>query len=281
VAREVDRGVGPAAGPGEGRDEGPGAPDGGLPPLLRADLGPDVVAGWTARAGGVSTGPWAGLDLGQHVGDDPAAVAANRRLLGEVLGAPVVFARQVHGVRSALVDPDAVLEPDPYLADLGERDGGYDALVSATPGTALGVLVADCVPVLLADAGAGVVATAHAGRPGLLAGVLQSVVEAMTAVGARPRRIRAALGPCAGGCCYEVPQQLQDDACTVLPAARARTTWGTPSLDLRAGCAAALHAAGVDDVQVVGGCTIEDVSLYSYRRARVTGRFAGAVRMLP
>ena len=279
----MTRGVGPGVDPGEdlgGRDGGRGG--GTPPPLLRADLGPGVVAGWTARAGGVSTGPWAGLDLGQHVGDDPVAVATNRRLLGEALGAPVIFARQVHGVRSALVAPGAAVpEPDPYLADLGERDGGYDALVSATPGTALGVLVADCVPVLLADPGAWVVATAHAGRPGLLAGVLASVVAAMTAAGARPRNIRAALGPCAGGCCYEVPQQLQDDACALLPAARARTTWGTPSLDLRGGCTAALHAAGVDDVQVVGGCTIEDVSLYSYRRARVTGRFAGAVRMLP
>jgi copper oxidase (laccase) domain-containing protein len=111
--------------------------------------------------------------------------------------------------------------------------------------------------------------------------VLTSVLEAMTAAGARPARIRAALGPCAGGCCYEVPQAMQDDACAVLPQARARTTWGTPSLDLRAGATAVLEAAGVGDISPAGGCTIEDTSLYSYRRAAITGRFAGAVMMAP
>jgi hypothetical protein len=137
------------------------------------------------------------------------------------------------------------------------------------------------VPVLLADPQAGVVATAHAGRPGLLAGVLTSVLDAMVSAGARSRRIRAALGPSAGGCCYEVPAQMQHDACALVPAARASTTWGTPSLDLRAGCTAVLTAAGVREITSVGGCTIEDETLYSYRRARVTGRLAGAVMMTP
>lgn len=251
----------------------------GQPSLLTVDLGRGVVAGFTRRAGGVSTGDWAGLDLGLHVGDDPQAVAANRRLLADVVGAPVVFARQVHGTRAATVPDDGTADPDAFRADLGERDGGFDALVTGARGTALGVLVADCVPVLLADPEAGVVATAHAGRPGLLAGVLPSVLAAMTAAGASAPRIRAALGPCAGGCCYEVPQPLQDDACALIPQLRARTGWGTPALDLRAGCVAVLAAAGVDRVTTVGGCTIEDEGLYSYRRARVTGRFAGAVMM--
>jgi polyphenol oxidase len=249
--------------------------------LRSVDLGAGVVAGYTTRLGGVSAGDWQGLDLGLHVGDDPVDVAANRRLLAAAVGAPVVFGRQVHGTRTAMVPAERPAPEDPCVADLGQDDGGFDALVTAGSGTALGVLVADCVPVLLADAEAGVVATAHAGRPGLLAGVLDAVIDGMVAAGARPRRIRAALGPSAGACCYEVPQALQDQACAVLPQLRARTTWGTSSLDLRAGCVAALERRGVVAVTLVGGCTIEDVRFYSYRRARVTGRFAGAVMMTP
>jgi YfiH family protein len=253
------------------------------PVVVRAWLGEGVLAGFTTRAGGYSTGPWSGLDLGLHVGDEAGHVAANRRLLAGWVGAPVSFGRQVHGVRAAVLPASGAPEPDPFSADLIDRaqpDGGYDALVTARPGQALGVLVADCVPVLLADPQAGVVATAHAGRPGLLAGVLTSVLAAMAEAGARPERTRAVLGPCAGGCCYEVPRQMQNAACAVLPAARATTTWGTPSLDLRAGCRAVLAAAGVTAVDTVGGCTIEDPQWFSYRRAPVTGRFAGVVRMV-
>lgn len=248
--------------------------------VLTVDLGPGILAGFTTRAGGCSHGAWAGLDVALHVGDDPAHVAANRHLLATWAGGPVVFARQVHGVRCAVVPASGARLADPYREDLGEADGGYDALVTCGPGIVLGVLVADCVPVLLADAEAGVVATAHAGRPGLLAGVLASVVAAMRTAGARPGRVRAALGPAAGPCCYEVPQAMQDDACAVLPQVRSRTTWGTASLDLRAGCRAALAAQGVHDVRVVGGCTVDDERLYSYRRSPVTGRFAGVVKMV-
>jgi hypothetical protein len=249
-------------------------------PLLAAELGPGVLAGFTGRSGGCSEGAWAGLDVALHVGDDPGRVAENRRRVEAWVGAPVVFARQVHGVRCAVVPTDGVPHPDPRRGDLGTDDGGYDALVTDRPGSALGVLVADCVPVLLADAEAGVVATAHAGRPGLLAGVLTSVLAAMERVGARTGRVRVALGPCAGPCCYEVPQQMADAAADAIPATRSRTTWDTPSMDLRAGCRAVLEAAGVADVRAVGGCTIDDERFYSYRRSPVTGRFAGVVRMV-
>jgi YfiH family protein len=143
------------------------------------------------------------------------------------------------------------------------------------------VLVADCVPVLLADAQAGVVATAHAGRRGLLAGVLQGAVDAMVAAGARRERIRAAVGPAAGGCCYEVPAEMQAQFCAGRPELRATTSWGTPSLDLRGGAVADLTAAGLAGVTLVGACTVESDDLYSYRRAPVTGRFAGVVALLP
>lgn len=239
--------------------------------MLFADLGPGVVAGFTTRAGGVSRGPWEGLDLGLHVGDDPADVDRNRALVGEWAGAPVSFARQVHGTRAEVVDAPPQGSGDLFAAD------GCDALVTARAAVPLGALVADCVPVLLADPQAGVVAAAHAGRNGLLDGVLQAAVHRMVELGARPASVRAALGPCAGPCCYEVPHDMRAQACTVLPPMHAITRAGTPSLDLRAGCRAALASAGVGRVDDVGGCTVEDPDLYSYRRAAVTGRFAGVV----
>ncbi|MDQ1288964.1 MAG: purine-nucleoside/S-methyl-5-thioadenosine phosphorylase / adenosine deaminase [Actinomycetota bacterium] len=249
-------------------------------PVLTAALGHGVVAGFTGRAGGTSAGGYAGLDLGQHVGDDPLAVAGNRRRVAAWAGGPVVFARQVHGTRCAVLPGAGDPSPDPFLGDLGEDDGGYDALVVTAPGHPIGVLVADCVPVLLADPVAGVAAVAHAGRPGLLAGVLESVVRAMTEAGAQAERVRAVLGPSAGPCCYEVPSAMRDDAAARIPATSASTTWGTPSLDLRAGCRQILRTLGVGDVTSVGGCTVEDDRFYSFRRSPVTGRFAGVVMMV-
>jgi YfiH family protein len=122
-----------------------------------------------------------------------------------------------------------------------------------------------------------VVAAAHAGRRGLAAGVLTRTLAAMVELGADPGRVEAALGPAAGGCCYEVPAAMRDDVEAAVPGSAATTTWGTPALDLRAGAGQQLAALGVRDVRVVGGCTIEDPTLYSFRRDRVTGRFAGVV----
>ncbi len=253
-------------------------------PVVAVDLGPGVRAGFTSGAGDTSRGPWGGFDLALHVGDDPAAVRRNRRVLAGWAGGPVRFARQVHG--TTVLDPaDAAAEwPAPTQDPLapGDDDGPEaDGLVTARRGLPLGVLVADCVPVLLADAAAGVVAAAHAGRRGLLAGVLTEVVSAMAARGAHPGAIRAAIGPAAGGCCYEVPAELQAQAVAARPELRSTTSWGTPALDLRAGAVAELTALGLAHVEPVGGCTIEDPSLYSYRRAAVTGRFAGVVTLLP
>lgn len=256
-----------------------------MPPTFTpVDLGDGVLAGFTGRHGGVSTGPWTSFDLGLHVGDDVASVATNRAALGDLVGAPVVFARQVHGTAAEVVTVASVAGRDLLRTDLAPDDG-RDALVGTADGPALGVLVADCVPVLLADAAARVVATAHAGREGLLAGVVRRAVTTMVGLGARPERIRAALGPAAGGCCYEVPQEMHDAAVAVLPAVRSRTTWGTPSLDLRAGVRAVLEDVGVGSVALVGGCSIEDDDVFSHRRATKqgapTGRCAGVVRLLP
>jgi YfiH family protein len=245
--------------------------------LLEADLGRGVRAAFTRRPGGVSTGPWEGLNLAAHVGDDPEAVRANRALLAAWAGGDVTFASQVHG-RDVLGVEAPAPPGDPGAAERlspPEADG-----LVAGPGAPVGVLVADCVPVLLADAEAGLVGAAHAGRRGLLVGVVQATLARMLERGARPERVVAAIGPAAGGCCYEVPEAMRDQACAQLPALAARTRWGTTALDLRAGCAAVLRAEGVREIRLVGGCTIEDTSSYSYRRQGLTGRFAGVVTML-
>jgi YfiH family protein len=145
-------------------------------------------------------------------------------------------------------------------------------------------MVADCVPVLLADAAAGVVAAAHAGRKGVELGVVGAALAVMQDCGARPDRIRAWLGPSIGGCCYEVPVQMQREVAAVAPGAvagTAQTRAGTPSLDLRGGLAAQLAELGVTDVGLTGGCTRDDTDFFSYRRDQVTGRFAGLVWLEP
>lgn len=241
-----------------------------LPPVVAVDLGPGVRAGFSTRGGGVSRPPYDALNLGYAVGDDPAAVDRNRHLLVRWAGAPVAYASQVHGAGVLVVS-------EPPRAD-DESVGEADALVSTTPAVAVAVLVADCVPVLLADAAAGVVAAVHAGRRGLVAGVVQAAVAAMVGEGADVGRIRAAVGPAIAGESYEVPADLQDEVVAVVPQSRATTAWGTPALDLPAGVVALLRSVGVTQVTTDGRDTWKDPALYSFRRAQRTGRFAGLVR---
>lgn len=223
----------------------------------------------TDRRGGRSAPPYDTFNLGAHVGDDPAAVAANRSRVARELGVPedrLVWMTQVHGTGVAVVDgPHSGPVPD------------VDALVTATPGLVLCVLVADCVPVLLADPAAGVVAAVHAGREGVRKGVVPAALAAMTRLGARLGNTTALLGPAVCGACYEVPAAMQADVARVAPAAAVRTRKGTPGLDLRAGLAERLHAAGVAEVVHDPRCTVEDPRLFSHRRDGVTGRQAGLV----
>ena len=236
--------------------------------LLAAGLPAPAAGAFSTRTGGVSLPPYGSLDLGTHVGDDPAAVAGNRERLRAALGvASLVFADQVHGTAVATVDRPADV-PHP----------GTDALVTATPGLGLVVMAADCLPVLLADATAGVVAAAHAGRQGLAAGVLQATLAAMRALGAEPARTVATIGPAACGRCYEVPAALADEVEAAVPGSRATTRAGTAAVDLTAGATAVLRAGGLQQVQAVGGCTIEQPERwFSYRRDGRTGRHAGVV----
>jgi polyphenol oxidase len=155
-----------------------------------------------------------------------------------------------------------------------------DALVSDEAGVVLLVRAADCVPVLLADPEVGIVGAAHAGRPGVAASVVPHTVQAMRDLGAQ--HVTAWIGPHVCGACYEVPAQLQDEVAALVPATRATTSWGTPSLDLGAGIRAQLAELGVRYVDTAARCTRESADLFSYRRdGAASGRLAGLIRMVP
>ncbi|MGH3929698.1 MAG: peptidoglycan editing factor PgeF [Pseudonocardiaceae bacterium] len=220
----------------------------------------------TTRDGGRSGPPYASFNLGAHVGDRPEAVAANRERLAIGVGLPadrLIWMEQVHGRTVAVVD-----------AGRSEPVPATDGLVTAEPGLAVVVLVADCVPVLLADPVAKVVGAVHAGRVGASIGVLPAALEAMQRLGARTERIQVLLGPAACGQCYEVPVQMQVEVAAQLPGSACRTRRGTAGLDLRAGLWRQLVDAGVTRIGVDPRCTIEDPTLYSYRREGTTGRLA-------
>ncbi|MFF9404381.1 peptidoglycan editing factor PgeF [Streptomyces anandii] len=235
----------------------------------------DTVSGahfaFTDRWGGVSAVPYEELNLGGAVGDDPGAVGANRELAAKSLGidpARVVWMNQVHGADVAVVDG-----PWGSAAEIP----AVDAVVTARRGLALAVLTADCVPVLLADPVAGVAAAAHAGRPGMLKGVVPAAVRAMRSLGADPARIVARTGPAVCGRCYEVPDAMRAEVAAAEPAAHAETSWGTPAVDVCAGVHAQLERLGVRDRQRSPVCTRESDDHFSYRRDRTTGRLAGYV----
>ncbi|MCV7309704.1 peptidoglycan editing factor PgeF [Mycobacterium paraffinicum] len=224
----------------------------------------------TSRAGGVSGPPFDTFNLGDHVGDDPAAVAANRDRLAAAIGLGaerVVWMNQVHGDRVEVVDgPRSAVD-------------GTDALVTSTPRLALAVVTADCVPVLLGDARAGVAAAVHAGRVGAQLGVVARTVEAMLGLGAHVEDISALLGPAVSGRNYEVPAAMADEVEAALPGSRTTTAVGTPGLDLRAGIACQLKQLGVTAIDIDPRCTVADPTLFSHRRDAPTGRLASLVWM--
>jgi YfiH family protein len=226
-----------------------------------------VRSAFTDREGGVSVDAFDSLNLGGHVGDDPRAVEENRTRVAGALGLErdrLLFLDQCHGT-------------DVLVADGPWPDGGptpADGVVTTEPGLALAVLVADCTPVLLADAAAGVVGAVHAGRPGMTAGIVGVAVERMRELGARD--LTAVVGPSVCGRCYEVPAQLRAEAAAVAPESATVSWTGTPAIDVAAGVVAQLSAAEVR-VTWLPGCAREDRNLYSYRRDGRTGRFAGVV----
>ena len=225
----------------------------------------------TTRAGGVSAPPFDTFNLGDHVGDDPAAVTANRKRLTSAIGLgddSVVWMNQVHGDHVVVVDepPDAAVD-------------NTDALVTTTPRLALAVVTADCVPVLMADARTGVVAAVHAGRVGAQKGVVARAVEAMLGLGAHVEDISVLLGPAVSGRNYEVPAAMAAEVEAALPGSRTTTSRGTPALDLRVGIARQLTTLGVTAIDLDPRCTVEDQTLFSHRRDNPTGRLASLVWM--
>lgn len=230
-----------------------------------------LVRAFTSRHGGVSEPPYASLNLGGHVGDDVARVEENRRRVADGLGVArdhVLFMDQCHGTDVAVTD-------GPWTGPAPRVDG----LVTRTPGLVLAALVADCTPVLVTDDEAGVVGIAHAGRPGMTAGIVHRLVDTMRAEGAR--RLAAVVGPSICGRCYEVPEVMRQAAVASAPSSGTVSWSGTPAVDVAAGVVEQLHRYGVQ-VTWVPGCSRESGDLYSHREATAagggpTGRYAGLV----
>lgn len=251
-----------------------------------------LLAACSGRLGGVSAAPYDTLNLGLHVGDEPAAVVENRRRLAAAVGVAadaLVFAQQVHGARVAVVgaqrEGGAASRPQSRggADELGAGGldplDGVDALVTRERGLALTVLVADCVPVLLYDPRTPAVGVAHAGWRGTVAHVARRTVETMTsAFGTDPRDVLAGIGPSIGPASYEVGADVAARAVAEFPGERvvARRD-GATLLDLWAANVADLVAAGVPraGVEVMGVDTYARTQdFFSHRRGHPTGRFA-------
>lgn len=226
-------------------------------------LGPGLAHGFFTREGGVSDGLYASLNCGQGSRDDAGRVSENRARVAAVLhvGADrLLSAHQVHSPRAILAEG----------AWSGARPEA-DAVVTRTRGVAVSVLTADCVPVLLADAEAGVIGAAHAGWNGALSGVLEATLDLMQATGAEKGRIRAAIGPSISGAAYEVGEDFAARFLAADPQNRRFFEAGRPGhayFDLPAYVAARLGAAGIGGVERLERCTFgEEARFFSYRRA--------------
>jgi YfiH family protein len=231
------------------------------PPSWDAGVLHGLKHGFFGRTGGVSAGIYASLNAGTGSNDDPTAVAENRRRIAAAFGAPPAHLVGVHQVHS----PDAVFIDAPWT---GERPHA-DALVTTTPGLVLSVLTADCTPVLLADAEAGVVGAAHAGWKGALHGVLDNVVRLMQTHGATA--IRAAIGPCIHQASYEVGPEfearfLEKDAAFkryFAPGAGDRRRFDLPGF-----CADQLRRLGISQIETLPLDTYAHAhELHSHRRS--------------
>jgi len=225
---------------------------------------PNVRALVTTRSGGVSSGPYASLNLGDHVGDDPAAVAENRRRLRALLPAEPVWLEQVHGTRC--------------LDAAQAADRRADAALARSPGVICAVLTADCLPVLLCDAAGTAVAVAHAGWRGLAAGVIEATVAALGLPG---ERLLAWLGPAIGPTRFEVGDEVRATFLAHDPAAAAAFV-ACPNekwrCDLYQLARQRLAALGVRRPAGADFCTAGDTErFFSYRRDGSTGRMASLV----
>ncbi len=249
------------------------------------EVRPGIRVGFTDTTAG---------NLAFHVGDDPARVAARRAAVAAAAGGSIAYMNQVHGSHTAIVaggeqgsaapTADAMVL-DPAASSRPPAGSGSGALGMPVQAVGLAVMVADCVPVVLVGQGPGgepLLGVAHAGRPGVEAGVIDSVVAELRRAGAIG--IEAWLGPSVCGSCYEVPEDMRAAVAARVPQACATTSWGTPALDLPAAVLAQLQANGVA-AHASGTCTLEDSRYYSHRRSQrdgeAEGRFIGLVTAAP
>ena len=227
---------------------------------------PNIAHGFFSRRGGVSRGIYASLNCGQGSRDDAAAVRENRQRVAARLDATaLVTANQVHSATAVVAE--AAWGPDARPS--------ADAIVTKRRGLAVGVLAADCAPVLIADAQAGVVAAAHAGWRGGLAGIIEAAIAAMEGLGACKAHMRGAVGPCIGQAAYEVGPDLQREfLMRDAESARFFSTPGAgarPHFDLSGYAVLRLRRAGIA-AEAIGLCTFAHAeAFFSYRRGRAAG----------
>ncbi|MER1967034.1 peptidoglycan editing factor PgeF [Castellaniella sp. GW247-6E4] len=229
----------------------------------------------STRAGGGSAPPWDGLNLGLHVGDAPRDVLRNRALLGSLLPAEPLWLDQVHGTE--------VCDADAWGGDAPPR---ADAAVTTRPDRPLIIMTADCLPVVLADAGGGVLGVAHAGWRGLAAGVLENTLERMRPRAPRDSRWHAWIGPAIGQASFEVGPEVREAFTGPDPSTaaffNARPGSDRWLADLPAIASHRLRAAGVEQIESSHLCTYRDAQrFYSYRRAARTGRQATVAWLAP
>jgi YfiH family protein len=215
---------------------------------------------FTDRLGGASSGEYASLNLGDHVGDDLEVVVGNRALVSAKFGS-TQYMNQVHGNRVAIIE------------EVTDEVPTADALVTGIPGITLAVMVADCIPLLLKSKDA--VAAVHVGRKGLLNRVAEKAIDVMREIS--DAQISAIIGPAICGKCYEVSPEIFSEVTASHPESASQTRSNTPSLDLVAALISDLGKLGITEIDNQSRCTLEDKDLYSYRRDGATGRQAGLV----
>ena len=224
-----------------------------------------VRHGFFTRRGGVSSGIFSSLNCGNGSADEAANVAENRARAARALGAEpgnLVTAYQSHGNTVAVVETPWARGQEPRV----------DGMVTRQPGIALGILAADCGPVLLADEGAGVIGVAHAGWKGALSGIIEASVKAMVALGAETHRIAAALGPCIGAQSYEVGPEFRERFTGGEAFFRPATREDHYLFDLPAYIEARLRGLGLASVEILAADTRpENSDFFSYRRACLNG----------
>lgn len=236
----------------------------------------EVGVAFTDRWGGTSSSGFATLNLGRTDLDRTECIVENYRRVQDFLGVDTVHVvHQVHGVAVHRVTEDHVASWE-STSPLGNAVPGQsplpvaDIVWTSVPGVGVGVRVADCLPAILAAPQERMVAAVHAGRVGLLAGALETAVATLRDNGAS--EIRAWIGPHICGECYEVPEDMAQEAGRIYSAAAAHTSWGSPSVDLEAGAREALAGEGVEEIVTVGGCTRTDPAFFSHRRDSGSGR---------